>query len=116
MAERDPSINWVAVEEDIRPIRERIVLNMAETGHPFHHRTRNGVIIDRDPRIDRDHLEHLWVAGFSVDVPKPWAHPRHAVRTVPDWYQTSGGRKWLKRNSTAAVVEAAPARQRSLWE
>jgi len=105
-------------EEHLQRLRERMALNVAETGHPFHHLTRNGAIIDGDPRIAPAYdyvAEYFWLAGIPTIIPKPWAHPKKTVKLVSDWYNTTAGKRWLKKQSTAQVVEAAPAQQRSLW-
>lgn len=112
-------INWKSVEEYLSPIRARMAQNVAETGHPFHHLTRNGAIIDRDPRVPTpDEFTYLWLGDIPVGIPKPWSHPRKAIPHIPDWYATKAGTKWLKRQSDVQTMQAQPARpqQQSLWE
>jgi hypothetical protein len=103
-------INW-----DIPAAEARMARNVAETGAPFHHKTANGAIVDQDPRLSRDYLlEYYWYAGIPVTVPKPWKRPKSAVHLIADWYSTKAGTAWLRKHSTAQVIEAAPL-QRSLW-
>lgn len=89
--------NWGAVDAYLRPIRARMAMNLEQTGHPFHHLTASGVVVESDPWLDRDELTHLWLAGISVGVPEPSAHPERAVPTIADWYNTAAGRTWRKQ-------------------
>lgn len=91
-----------------------MVRNVAETGHPYHHLTRNSAIVDGDPRAHVQHEEYLWEAGITLAVPTPWRRPKKAVPRVDGWYDTKAGKAWLKVNSSAQEVQAMPV-QHSLW-
>jgi hypothetical protein len=60
----------------------RIALNMRETGHPFHHKTANGTIVDADRTLE------ALVARLTDAAP--------AVPVIHDWYQTEAGMAFLK--------------------
>jgi hypothetical protein len=112
----DTGINWDVVHEYVRPALSRMAHNLRETGHPYHHLTRSGVIVDSDPRAHVMHDEHLWEAGIAFYVPMAWRHPRKSKPRVEDWYSTRTGRIWLKKQSTGGIVEAAPLpAQSTLW-
>ncbi len=63
-------------------ITERIALNLRETGHPFHHKTASGTIVNADPTLDK------LVARLTDAAP--------AVPVVHDWYNTQAGIAFLK--------------------
>ena len=54
--------------------------NLQETGHPFHHMTANGVIVDTDPTLEymlsrleqteRDVARTAWMKMIRPDAPK----------------------------------------------
>jgi hypothetical protein len=112
----DAGMNWDAVNAELQPRCERMMLNVQQTGHPFHHLTANGAIVDRDPRLNRDYLEEYhWLAGIPVSVPKLWARPKRAVHLDTEWYSKNAGKRWLKKHSTAGVVQAMPSQQPTLW-
>jgi hypothetical protein len=61
-------------------LANRIMMNLAETGHPFHHKTASGVIVEPDPtqeyylsRLSPEKQEHIrtgWLTRVSPDAPK----------------------------------------------
>ncbi len=60
----------------------RIALNMRETGHPFHHKTASGTIVDADPTLN------ALVARLTDAAP--------AVPVIHDWYNTEAGIAFLR--------------------
>ena len=54
--------------------------NLQATGHPFHHMTANGVIVERDPtleyllgrleRTERERARETWMKLVQPDAPK----------------------------------------------
>jgi hypothetical protein len=59
----------------------RIELNMRETGHPFHHQTASGTVVNADPTLD------ALVAQLT--------DARSAVPVIHGWYQTDAGISFL---------------------
>ena len=59
---------------------DRLQLNLIQAGHPFHHRTASGVIVEPDPTLEhylllltegeRDGLREEWIKKASPDAPK----------------------------------------------
>jgi len=74
-------------------VRQRMLWNLAYTGHPLHHRTQDGTIVEPDPAVE-ELLEKL---SPDEQPPIPAALPG-ALPTVPvirDWYEREPGRTWL---------------------
>lgn len=61
----------------------RIHRNVEETGHPFHHKTASGVIVDADPTLERL-LTRMTDAAPTVPV-------------IHNWYQTAAGKAYLEQ-------------------
>ncbi len=60
-------------------IADRMALNVAKTGHPFHHETADGTIVDADPT-----LEHMILQiGPGGEPPTPAFVASQVLPTVP---------------------------------
>lgn len=61
-------------------LANRLMMNLAETGHPFHHKTANGPIVEPDPtqeyylsRLSPEKQKHIregWLTRVLPDAPK----------------------------------------------
>lgn len=61
-------------------LANRFVMNLRETGHPFHHLTASGVIVEPDPTLEyylgrcasekRERIRQGWLAQVKSDAPK----------------------------------------------
>ncbi len=72
----------------------RMQLNLEKTGHPFHHQTGDGTIIDEDLTLAE------WMTHVSPDempvAPAPRADALPTVPIIRDWYRREPGKSWLK--------------------
>jgi hypothetical protein len=73
----------------------RIVLNLAQTGHPTHHRTADGTIVEPDPTLEA--LRALVSPKEMPPIPLPLTDALPAVPVIRDWYAREPGRAWLGR-------------------
>jgi hypothetical protein len=55
----------------------RMARNLANTGHPLHHRTADGTIVDADPTLQE------WMATCDDVPPVPSYDPKLATPAVP---------------------------------
>lgn len=110
-------LNYEGVEEYIRTLHDRMEMNLQQTGHPFHHLTRSGEIVNRDGQVDADILEHLWLCDTPIGyVPQPWKRPKKAVTPIPDWYSTRAGKQWLKKHPVPQQQPVVPQQGVLIWE
>ena len=66
-----PTHPTTASLERRKAVLERIQVNLNQTGHPFHHRTVSGVVVDADPTLE--HLIRL-LTDVAPVVPVDRAH------------------------------------------
>lgn len=73
---------------------ERMRINLEATGHPLHHLTADGTIVEPDPTIEML-MTHVSPDEMPpIPAARPGAPP--AVPVVRDWYEHDPGRAWLQ--------------------
>jgi hypothetical protein len=60
-------------------LADRLMMNLLETGHPFHHKTESGIVVEPDPmqeyylsRLSPEKQEHIrqgWMTRVKPDAP-----------------------------------------------
>jgi hypothetical protein len=71
----------------------RMQLNLSRAGHPLHHMTANGAIVEPDPVVE------TLMTHVSPDemppIPEPHPAAPPAVPVIRDWYEREPGRTWM---------------------
>jgi hypothetical protein len=73
----------------------RMSANLASTGHPLHHQTADGTIVEPDPTLEMlmTHVSPDEMPPIPAARPDAWP----AVPVVRDCYEREPGRTWLLR-------------------
>lgn len=75
-----PSEGTTDQQAHMQVVLFRIERNIAETGHPFHHKTASGVIVDDDPTLRHDIKELEKTAKPTTPIDRNW----YGVNPYPD--------------------------------
>lgn len=75
---KDIDVTWPSDWQDIQKLRDwvewRVVTNVRDTGNPMHHRAATGVVVDRDPTLEKAIARLEREAGVTT------------VPTIDDYY------------------------------